>query len=243
MVIPALLWGLGFQQYERALSSPQAMWQQCPFKNRSRSTDLRTGVFWLGFWDICSLLELQLPTIYQHQRNEKSLSSTQWKGGCDPTLSCRASTQEGGDPVFQFLLQELFMNFLHWLFLVKCRNCPRRALNPDVSLRPTQLPDYISSFFSGSWRNTMALVLLLVQMWDRCWDASYTPTEESWEMCSDMFRTKRLFHIVILDLDTSYLCFDCEIAVLSLPLFFFLPCAYQYLIRLLWTVSHCKSKT
>lgn len=122
---------------------------------------------------------------------------------------------------FSFCSKNCSWIFFTWLFLVKCRNCPRRAQNPDVSLRPTKLPDFISSFFSGSWRNTMALVLLLVQMWDRCWDASYTPTEESWEMCSDMFRTKRLFHIVILDLDTSYLCIDREIAVLSLPLFFF----------------------
>lgn len=219
MVIPALLSGLGFQQYERALSSPQAMWQQCPFKNRSRSTDLRTGVFWLGFWDICSLLELQLPIIYQHQRNEKSLSSTQWKGGCDPALSCRASTQEGGDPVFQFLLQELFMNFLHLTVSCKMQKLSKKSSEPRCFSKANQASWLYFLFLFRQLEEHQ--LLLLVQMWDRWWDASYTPTEESWEMCSDMFRTKRLFHIVILDLDTSYLCIDREIAVLSLPLFFF----------------------
>lgn len=50
----------------------------------------------------------------------------------------------------------------------------------------------------------MVLLPQLVQVWDRCWDASHTPSEEIWEICSDMFRMSKGFQIVILHLGISY---------------------------------------
>lgn len=125
-LIPALLWDRGIQRYKRYLSALQAMWQQCLFKNRSRSTNLRSVVFWLGFLDICGLLKLQLPIIYEHQTNEKSL----WvppNGKEDVILGFSPLGPLPRRGEIKFLLQELFMNFLNWLFLIKCRNSQSRT--------------------------------------------------------------------------------------------------------------------
>lgn len=115
------------------------------------------------------------------------------------------------------------MTFFHWLFLIKCRNCQSRVQVPDVSLKPTKLPDYIPSFFLGKWKNIKLFLLpQLVQVWDSCWDASQLPSEESWEICRKVFRMNRSFQIVNSDLSISYPGFEPEIIDLSLFKNFFL---------------------
>lgn len=129
------------------------------------------------------------------------------------------------------------MTFFHWLFLIKCRNCQSRAQVPEVSLRPTKLPDYIPSFFLGKWKNTKLFLLpQLVQVWGSCWDASQLPSEESWEICSNVFRMNRSFQIVNLDLSISYPGFEPEIIDLSLLKIFFLQIFFVKCISI-WCVS------
>lgn len=62
----------------------------------------------------------------------------------------------------------------------------------------------------------------LVQVWDSCWDASQLPSEESWEICSNLFRMSRGFQIVSLGLSISYPRFEPENIDLSLFKIFFL---------------------
>lgn len=119
---------------------------------------------------------------------------------------------------FSFCSKNCSWIFFTWLFLVKCRNCPRRAQNPDVSLRPTKLPDFISSFFSGSWRNTS------YYCWCRCeidGEMLHIHLQKKAERCVVICSERKDFFTLSFWTWTPLICVLTVKSLSSLSLFFF----------------------